>query len=369
MSSTGGESGATDEVKELVSKVQQFLSQQVESNTNLNDAAKESLVVATECIEQAYGIQRKAASNDLLNMYKNSKSAPNQNQSTNASNPNTQQQQQQQLPTDPAQLISNLASTLINQVGTSFVSSLASAATGAGSTTDAAGQQPQAPTTERSSAWTTNSEAPSQPSAPPMPRRRPTEAEAIAAESFKNQGNDCMKMDKFTEAYDYYTKAIEIDNSNAIYYSNRAAASSKLGNHQAALKDCQQSIEIDPLYSKAYGRMGLAYASLENHQKAKEAYVRAVELDPTNESYRNNLAIAEEKLAETQNAAGAGSAGGAGATGNQAGANMVNMLRSMMNNPDVMSMAMRSLQDPRVQSMFGLGGGAPGGGAGGGAPR
>uniref|UniRef100_A0A6G1SJI1 Small glutamine-rich tetratricopeptide repeat-containing protein alpha n=1 Tax=Aceria tosichella TaxID=561515 RepID=A0A6G1SJI1_9ACAR len=356
----------SDEVKELASKVQQFLSHQVESNTNLNDAAKESLTVATECIEQAYGIQRKAASNELLNIYRTSKSAPSQQQANNGSNSanNQQQQQQQQLPTDPAQLISNLASTLFSQVGSGFVNTVASAA--AGATTGQPQQQHQSSTTERSSnsSSTTNAEAPAQPSAPPKPRRKPTESETMAAESFKNQGNDCMKQEKFKEAYDYYTQAIDIDNSNAIYYSNRAAASSKLGNHQAALKDCQESIDIDPNYSKAYGRMALAYASLENHQKAKETYIKALELDPTNESYRNNLAIAEEKLAEAQNAGGAGAAAG------QPGANMVNVLRSMMNNPDVMSMAMRSLQDPRVQSMFGLGGGAPGGAPGaGGAPR
>jgi tetratricopeptide (TPR) repeat protein len=355
MTSTGGESAASaDEVKELASKVQQFLSQQVESNTNLGEAAKESLTVAAECIEQAYGIQRKPASNDLLNMYRASKSTPNQQQTSN--NAATNQQQP-----DPAQLITNLASTLFSQVGSGFVNTVASAAAGA------AGQQQQttASTERTSSTSTTDAAAPSQPSAPKT-RKKATEAEVMAAESFKNMGNDCMKQEKYKEAYDYYTKAIEIDNNNAIYYSNRAAAASKMGNHEAALKDCQESIEIDPNYSKAYGRMGLAYASLDNHQKAKEAYVKAVELDPNNESYRNNLAIAEEKLAEAQNAGGAGGA--------QAGANMMNVFRSMINNPEVMNMAMRSLQDPRVQNLFsgfGAGGGpAPGAPGGtGGAPR
>lgn len=354
MSSASGETLSFEEIKELASKVQQFLSHQVETNTNLSEAAKESLTVATECIEQAYGIQRKAASNDLLNIYRASKTTPSQQQ-TNTTTNQQQQQPQSQQATDPAQLISNLASTLFSQVGTGFVNTVASAA--ASAATGQQQQQQQASTTEPA----TNAEAPSQSSAPPKTRRQPTQSEAMAAESFKNQGNDCMKLEKFKEAYDYYTQAIEIDNSNAIYYSNRAAASSKLGNHQAALRDCQESIEIDPNYSKAYGRMALAYASLENHQKARETYMKALELDPNNESYRNNLAIAEEKLAETQNATG-----GAGAAGGQAGANMVNVLRSMMNNPDVMSMAMRSLQDPRVQSMFGALGGAAAGGAPGG---
>ena len=79
-----------------------------------------------------------------------------------------------------------------------------------------------------------------------------------------------------------------------------AAAYSKLNNHTFALEDCQRSIEIDPDYSKAYGRMGLAYASLSDQKRAKESYEKAIELDPHNESYRNNLRIAEDRIQEQQ---------------------------------------------------------------------
>lgn len=294
-------------VKELVSKIQQFLSHQVETNSELNEAAKESLTVATDCIEQAYNIQRKSASKDLIDIYKHHKQA---DQTTNAASAGAADAGSGPgaFTPDPASLIQNLASTFFSHV--------------AGSSSQ---QQPQQQQATQSS----------QPSAP-KERKRASEAEKLAAESFKNQGNDLMKQEKFKEAYDCYTQAIDIDNNNAIYYSNRAAASSKLCDHQAALRDCQEAIEIDPNYSKAYGRMGLAYASLDNHQKAKEAYTRAIELDPSNESYRNNLKIAEEKLAEP--------------SGDN---NMVNILRSMMTNPEVMSMATRSLQDPRVQNLIG----------------
>lgn len=46
--------------------------------------------------------------------------------------------------------------------------------------------------------------------------------------------------------------------------------------------------------------MGLAYASLNDHKRAKELYEKAIELDPQNDSYRNNLRIAEEKIQEQQ---------------------------------------------------------------------
>jgi small glutamine-rich tetratricopeptide repeat-containing protein alpha len=47
--------------------------------------------------------------------------------------------------------------------------------------------------------------------------------------------------------------------------------------------------------------MGLAYASLNDHHRARDCYKKAVELDPQNESYRNNLRIAEEKVSEVSN--------------------------------------------------------------------
>ena len=79
---------------------------------------------------------------------------------------------------------------------------------------------------------------------------------------------------------------------------NRAAAHSKLNGHELALEDCKRAISYDPNYSKAYGRMGLAFGNLNDHSKSRDCYRKAVELDPNNDSYRNNLKIAEEKVAE-----------------------------------------------------------------------
>ena len=98
-----------------------------------------------------------------------------------------------------------------------------------------------------------------------------------------------------------------------------------------ALEDCQRAIEIDSSYSKAYGRMGLAYASLNDHAKAKQFYEKAIELDPNNESFRNNLRIAEEKAREMQRE-------------NPLGSLINNMnLDSIMQNPAIMNFAQRMM--------------------------
>lgn len=42
----------------------------------------------------------------------------------------------------------------------------------------------------------------------------------------------------------------------------------------------------------------IAYTALNDHESALECYRKALELDPTNQSYQNNLEIAEQKLKE-----------------------------------------------------------------------
>ncbi|KAK0679670.1 SGTB protein, partial [Pygoscelis papua] len=76
------------------------------------------------------------------------------------------------------------------------------------------------------------------------------------ADQLKDEGNSHMKEENYGAAVDCYTRAIELDPNNAVYYCNRAAAQSKLNNYSEAIKDCERAIAIDPKYSKAYGRMG-----------------------------------------------------------------------------------------------------------------
>ncbi|KAI1289984.1 Small glutamine-rich tetratricopeptide repeat-containing protein alpha [Halotydeus destructor] len=163
------------------------------------------------------------------------------------------------------------------------------------------------------------------------------------AEGLKNEGNNLMKLEKFDEALKCYTKAIQLDGKNAVYYCNRAAAYSKLNNHSFALEDCRRAIQIDDTYSKAYGRMGLAYASLNDHHRARECYKKASELDPQNESYKNNLAIAEEKVAELERSNPLGALGGLGGFD----------IGSVLSNPALMNMASQMMQDPNMQNLIG----------------
>merc|ERR1712013_707181 len=179
-------------------------------------------------------------------------------------------------------------------------------------------------------------------------------------ERLKTEGNNLMRTEKFVEALEMYSKAIELDGSNPVFYCNRAAAHSKMNNHHLAIEDCQRAIDMDPSYSKAYGRMGLAHSSLEKHREAVENFKKALELEPDNESYKSNLQIAEDKVKS-----GVAPSGGMGGMFPGMGGPGGMDLSSFLNNPALMNMATTMLQDPNMQAMMGQmmggAGGMPGG--------
>ena len=55
---------------------------------------------------------------------------------------------------------------------------------------------------------------------------------------------------KFSQAIDLYTQAIEKNGENAVYWANRALAHTKLEEYGSAIQDASKAVEIDPKYSK-----------------------------------------------------------------------------------------------------------------------
>ncbi|KAM0060749.1 putative protein-serine/threonine phosphatase [Helianthus debilis subsp. tardiflorus] len=61
-----------------------------------------------------------------------------------------------------------------------------------------------------------------------------------------------MKLLKVSQAIDLYTKAIELNGQNAVYWANRAFSHTKLEEYGGAIQDASRAIKIDPKYSKVY---------------------------------------------------------------------------------------------------------------------
>ncbi|PNY07499.1 small glutamine-rich tetratricopeptide repeat-containing [Trifolium pratense] len=119
------------------------------------------------------------------------------------------------------------------------------------------------------------------------------------SESLKSLGNKAMQSKRYYDAIELYTCAIAIYEKSAIYYCNRAAAYTQINKYTAAIQDCLRSIEIDPNYSKGYSRLGFAYYSQGNYRDAiDKGFKKALLLDPNNESVKENMRAAEDKLME-----------------------------------------------------------------------
>ncbi|XP_028089150.1 small glutamine-rich tetratricopeptide repeat-containing protein isoform X3 [Camellia sinensis] len=121
------------------------------------------------------------------------------------------------------------------------------------------------------------------------------------AETFKSQGNRAMQSKLYCDAIELYTFAIALSADNAVYYCNRAAAYTQVHQYAEAVRDCLKSIEMKPSYSKAYSRLGFAYYAQGNYRDAiDEGFLKALELDPNNDSVKENIRVAEQKLEEEQ---------------------------------------------------------------------
>ena len=79
-------------------------------------------------------------------------------------------------------------------------------------------------------------------------------APAQSSEDYKAKGNEFFKISQFAEAIEQYTRALEVDRDNAILYSNRSAAYTKLGDYKKALEDASRCIQLKPQWAKGFLR-------------------------------------------------------------------------------------------------------------------
>ena len=126
----------------------------------------------------------------------------------------------------------------------------------------------------------------------------PTADESSQALKFKDEGNVYVKKQDFAQAVEFYSKAIELDSTVSIYFSNRAFAELKLDNFHTAMTDCTKAIELDPKNIKAYHRRGLSYVGLLEFRKAKRDLELVLKGKPGDATAKNAYNICEKFIRE-----------------------------------------------------------------------
>ncbi|TRM65670.1 hypothetical protein BD626DRAFT_535225 [Schizophyllum amplum] len=228
----------------------------------------------------------------------------------------------------------------------------------------------------------------------PEVKKAASPADKAQADKLKAEGNALMSAKKYDDAIAAYTRALALDPSNPVYYSNRAAAHSSKQDHLSAVGDAEMAISVDPNFTKAYHRLGHAQFCLGDFAQAADAFERGLKLDPSNANLKSGLQNAKARIADDdavstpEAAAAAGGSGGGmpdmggladmmrGMGGGAGGGGMPDM-SSIMNNPQMRQMAEQMMQNgslqqlmsnPAIMNMMGglTGGGGGAGGAGGG---
>jgi small glutamine-rich tetratricopeptide repeat-containing protein alpha len=239
----------------------------------------------------------------------------------------------------------------------------------------------------------------STPQAEPSKAAEPSAESKSTAEKHKQAGNAQMSSKNYEEAIDSYSKAIELDSTNAVYYSNRAAAYSSKNDHLSAIADAAKAIEVDPSFTKAYHRLGQvcctihvpcipphissasficshAHYCLADYKEAATAFKQGLEIDPTNASLTSALSNAEARITNDELPSSTAEDSARTPDGPAGGLNLDSMadlmsnmgadaggpagLAGLMNNPAMMQMAQqlmgnggleRLMQNPALANM------------------
>lgn len=200
------------------------------------------------------------------------------------------------------------------------------------------------------------------------------------ATKYKNLGNECFSAKKYEEAIQHFTKAIELNPNDHVFYSNRSACYASLEEYEKALEDADKCVNLKPDWSKGYTRKGLAEFYLDKYDDAEKTYQKGLELDPNNQQLKEGLERVKQSKSEESSAGNnfMQQAFGKLLSNPETAAffqdpEFVKKLTAIQKNPQMISLYMN---DPKIQKAFqvilgdfgGAGGmfggeGAPGAGA------
>ncbi|PXF49440.1 Small glutamine-rich tetratricopeptide repeat-containing protein alpha [Gracilariopsis chorda] len=126
-----------------------------------------------------------------------------------------------------------------------------------------------------------------------------SEAENKAqAEALKSEGNSKLKDKQYEEALQLYGRSIALDGSNAVYYSNRAAAYMLLHRFEEAVDDCKKAIELDGAFMRPRERLAQAYRQMGRTADEVDALTEALNVHADNEKLEKMMREAKGRLEE-----------------------------------------------------------------------
>ncbi|KAI9898238.1 hypothetical protein N3K66_006598 [Trichothecium roseum] len=112
---------------------------------------------------------------------------------------------------------------------------------------------------------------------------------AKSAVDLKNEGNKAFVSGDYPSAVQLYSQAIEANDKEPTFFTNRAQAYIKTEAYGYAIADATTALELNPKLIKAYYRRGLARTAILRPKDAVDDFKQCVKLDPNNKDARLKL--------------------------------------------------------------------------------
>jgi predicted O-linked N-acetylglucosamine transferase (SPINDLY family) len=105
------------------------------------------------------------------------------------------------------------------------------------------------------------------------------------------------------EAFELIDRAVELDDSVAVFHSNRAAVLVRMDRFAEAAESCRKALVIRPHYADAQANLGLSLWRTGHIEKAEQALMRALELAPNHPDAALHLAGLRREQGRSEEAA------------------------------------------------------------------
>jgi tetratricopeptide (TPR) repeat protein len=118
----------------------------------------------------------------------------------------------------------------------------------------------------------------------------------------KEEGNKAFLSGDYNLAIELYSEAINLDSSNAAFYSNRSACYIEKQDFESAITDSKECIKRNPDFLKGYYRLSQAYMNLRRYDDAINVVNAGLDKDPRNKDLKKQrqLCLANKKRARDQ---------------------------------------------------------------------
>ena len=106
----------------------------------------------------------------------------------------------------------------------------------------------------------------------------------------------CLNRDELDAGIEYCRKAVELDKHNAAAWNGLAYAYNRKKKFYKAIECCLKAVSLNKNYANAWNNLGYACAKVGRNEDSFDAYAKAVKISPNVKLYRDNLAIAQERI-------------------------------------------------------------------------